>query len=231
MSSGAASLHKVLKDKTRRKIVLLLNEKRSLSYTDILDSLSNVSTGLLNYHLKILDDLLTKNNEGQYTLTEKGKLASRLLLEYPEGSLEKMRKWERKFWKAALIIAVGVLIIHLVAYFLGYIELSGLYRGLLWIVPAISIIYLFEHIVRDLSSQKIRSKYLLANYYARGIVIGLLLWFALTIGLGLGVSSGLVSLVFLGRGGQITLQIASLIVCCVIGSLINKRQCGLSPTE
>jgi predicted transcriptional regulator len=84
MNSGLASVHKILKDETRRKIVLLLNEKGSLSYTDLMDALEIVSTGTLNYHLKILGGLLTKNDNGQYMLTEKGKLASRLLLEFPE---------------------------------------------------------------------------------------------------------------------------------------------------
>jgi len=84
MNSGIASLHKILKDETRRKIILLLNEKGSLSYTDLMDSLSIVSTGTLNYHLKILSELLAKTNDGKYILTEKGKLASRLLLEFPD---------------------------------------------------------------------------------------------------------------------------------------------------
>ncbi len=175
---------------------------------------------------------MIKDEIGQYTLTEKGKLASRLLSESPESNgFEKSRKWERKFWKVALVIAVGLLVIHLAAYFFGYIDLSGLYRGLLWIVPAISLIYLFEHIMRDLTSQKIRSKYLIANYFARGIVIGLLLWFVLTIALGFGVSSGEISLAFLGREGQITLQIATLLVCCIIGLLVNKWQSRYSRTE
>ena len=43
------------------------------------------STGLLNYHLKVLSSLIAKNESGQYLLTEKGKLASRLLMEFPEA--------------------------------------------------------------------------------------------------------------------------------------------------
>jgi len=229
---GTDSLHKILKDKTRRKIIRLLDEKGSLSYTDLLNGLVDISTGLLNYHLKILEDLITKNEAGQYTLTEKGKHASQLLLDSSESSgRERCSKWEGKFWKVAGVIVIGLFVVHLAAFFLGYIDLNALYRGLLWVIPAVSVIYLFEHVMRDLASQNIRSKYLIANYYARGIVLGLLLWIALTVSLGFAVSSGTISLSFLGREGQITLQITSLIVCCVIGSLINKRQCGLPPTE
>ena len=61
MSSGIESLHKILKDETRTKIVLLLHEKGSLSYTELMETLGFVTTGLFNYHLKVLGDLLAKN--------------------------------------------------------------------------------------------------------------------------------------------------------------------------
>ncbi len=72
MGSGLDSLHKILKDETRRKIVLLLNEKDALSHSDLMAKLGFLTTGLLNYHLKQLDNLLTKDADGKYTLTEKG---------------------------------------------------------------------------------------------------------------------------------------------------------------
>ena len=84
MSSGIASLNKILKDETRTKIVLLLNEKGSLSCTELMEKLGFVTTGLFNYHLKILGDLLVKNETGQYMLSEKGKLTAKLLMEFPD---------------------------------------------------------------------------------------------------------------------------------------------------
>ena len=47
------------------------------------------------------------------------------------------------------IIAVSLLIINFGAYFLGCIELNRLYQSLLLIIPIISIINLYEHIIRD----------------------------------------------------------------------------------
>jgi DNA-binding transcriptional ArsR family regulator len=88
MSSGIASLHKILKDKTRQKIISLLNEKNNLTYTELMDATQAGSTGLLNYHLKVLGNLITKGEAGQYLLTEKGKLASRLLLEFPDDDYQ-----------------------------------------------------------------------------------------------------------------------------------------------
>jgi DNA-binding transcriptional ArsR family regulator len=217
MNSGLGSLHKILKDDTRRKIILLLNEKGSLSYTDLMDDLEVVSTGLLNYHLKVLDDLLSKNEKGEYMLTEKGKLASRLLLEFPhESTLVKMRRWERKFWKAAVIILISFSIINLAAYFLGYISLDVLFQSLLWAIPAISVIYVFEHFMRDVVSEKIRSKYLTINYYARGVVIGFFLWWGLIFALILTGLSG-------GVGNGPVFVIIMLVICLAMGFYINKQ--------
>lgn len=58
MSSGLESLHKVLKDEKRRKIITLLNEKEA-SYTELMNMLEIISsTGKLNYHLKVLNELI-----------------------------------------------------------------------------------------------------------------------------------------------------------------------------
>ena len=46
------SLHTVLKDPTRRKILATLNDKGSISYVEMLDLLEIEHTGKLNYHLK-----------------------------------------------------------------------------------------------------------------------------------------------------------------------------------
>jgi hypothetical protein len=42
------------------------------------------STGKLNYHLKILGDLIGKDQNGRYTLTEKGLMIAQLLQKFPE---------------------------------------------------------------------------------------------------------------------------------------------------
>jgi hypothetical protein len=51
------------------------------------------NTGRMNYHLKILSGLITKRDNGQYALTEKGKLASRLLREFPEDTGQLYKQW------------------------------------------------------------------------------------------------------------------------------------------
>ena len=222
MVSENESLHKILKDKTRREIIRLLDDKRSLCYTDLLDELGIESTGLLNYHLKVLGDLISKDEEGNYSLTEDGKLALRLLLEVPEESgLQREKGWERRFWKVAVLFSAGSLIITIALYFLGFISLSSLYQSLIWIFPAISVFFVLEYIMRNKAPKTIRAKYKTANYYARGIVLGFFLWFALIFILALTGASRQISTSGIG---QIPFLTASLIVCFCVGTAINEWQ-------
>lgn len=213
------SFHSVLKDRTRRDIIHLLNEKGSLCYTDLLENLQVVSTGLLNYHLKVLGNIVLKNDKGEYVLSEKGKLALQLLGDLPEeeGILKKMHRWERKFWKIAVVFLIGISFFNLIAYFLGFVTITFLYQTLIGAVPVICAIYVFEHFMRDVVSDKIRRKYVKINYYARSVVFGFFLWF------------GLIFILFLtgiGRQNAVVNSpmffIIMLSVFIVVGHCVNK---------
>jgi DNA-binding transcriptional ArsR family regulator len=153
MSLGIDSLHKILKDETRRKIVLLLNDKGSLGYTDLMDALKIVSTGTLNYHLKVLGELLEKNETGQYMLTEKGKLASRFLIEFPEqdGSLQAKRKWWRRFWIVAIVLQSAGLLLVLSLHFFGYLDFAGMVQGIFGFITAMLFTYFFYRMIRPVN--------------------------------------------------------------------------------
>ena len=77
-------LHKILKDSTRRQILLRLSRDGSLSYMELMNHLDIKNTGKLNYHLKTLDNLTEKGEDGKYYLTERGQRAVHLLENYPE---------------------------------------------------------------------------------------------------------------------------------------------------
>lgn len=80
MSVDLPHLHAILKDRTRTRILELLEQRERLSYVELQNLLGITHTGKLNYHLKILGDLISKEEEtGQYTLSEKGRLAVTLL--------------------------------------------------------------------------------------------------------------------------------------------------------
>ena len=109
MSFGLASLYKILKDENRQQIIKLLHEKGSASYTELLEASDIGSTGLLNYHLKVLSDLITKNEAGQYLLTDKGKIAVSVLYNFPaETALAQKKRSQKIFWS---ILAVGQVVI------------------------------------------------------------------------------------------------------------------------
>jgi hypothetical protein len=88
MNVDLASLHKILKDPTRRKIVQYLSSKGQLTYMELMNLLEITNTGKFNYHLKILADLIQKEDDGRYSLTERGQLASQLLQKFPEKTIE-----------------------------------------------------------------------------------------------------------------------------------------------
>jgi hypothetical protein len=86
-------LHKQLNDGTRRKILLALNENGCLSYSDLMNQTKIEHTGRLNYHLKTLGDLLSKDTESRYVLSEKGKVAVQLLLDLPQERGQMHKDW------------------------------------------------------------------------------------------------------------------------------------------
>ena len=88
LSVDLESLHRILKHPIRRRIVLELHRRSELTYTELMGILGLTNTGKLNYHLKMLGDLIEKDENGRYCLTEKGRLASQLLIRFPEKRSE-----------------------------------------------------------------------------------------------------------------------------------------------
>lgn len=58
----------------RQQIIVELGEKVAMSYSDLMKGL-NLTSAKLHFHLKKLSGLVEQNNEGTYTLTERGKEA------------------------------------------------------------------------------------------------------------------------------------------------------------
>ncbi len=143
MVAGINSLHRILKDETRRKIISVLNEKGSLSYTDLMSNLGIPNTGKLNYHLKVLNGLLMKTEDGKYVLTEKGFLASRLLQEFDEKKSESEieASFPKAFYIVAFLFAAVFIITSFASYITGTIDFN---LFLMYIVIAIvGVIFVF----------------------------------------------------------------------------------------
>lgn len=89
----------------RIDIVRVLAEK-PLGFADLKRKLKISSSGLLDFHLKKLDDLVTINKEGHYCLTEKG-FAALTSVEGAAGYYRLRSAQKRSFF---LSLAVSVLV-------------------------------------------------------------------------------------------------------------------------
>ncbi len=116
METDWNSLHKTLKDATRRSILDLLSERGTLAYTDIMTLLSITNTGRLNYHLRALNGLITKETDGRYKLTEKGQIACNMLKAFPSQTIPPSKTAIRKVVSIVLFV-LGVLVLALVVPF------------------------------------------------------------------------------------------------------------------
>lgn len=94
MNDEICNVNKILSNPTRRVILEPLYQRNGMSYVDIRQVLGQMNTGQLNYHLKVLGDLITKNPEtGKYNLTEDGISALKMNLipkEDPSGTDHKV---------------------------------------------------------------------------------------------------------------------------------------------
>jgi len=73
-----------LKHPVRRRILLLLDVKGEVSFTDIQKAVDVEDTGLMSYHLKELALLVSQSARGKYRLSEIGKTSVALLKKVEE---------------------------------------------------------------------------------------------------------------------------------------------------
>jgi hypothetical protein len=234
--SGLTSLHKVLKDETRQKIITLLNEKGSLGYTELMDATEIGSTGLLNYHLKVLSSLIAKNESGQYLLTEKGKLASRLLMEFPEADyLSQKQKRQRKFWTAIGLTQVVYLTVVLTLYQIKYLDIGQVAIYTMTFIGSIFLAYLGYRIQnkRPLqSSEQIKEGFKIGYILLGGIIGMALAFFGTPLLSYLSVSSGgpnFLKLIDNHVLEYVTILFASIVLGSISGYYFGKRNCFHQP--
>ncbi len=177
MGSNVASFLKILKDPTRARIILLLHEHVSIGYADLMKTLEITNTGKMNYHLKVLGDLLMKTEDGKYTLTEKGNLALRLLLEFPEPpnqSAGMKVSWGNVAW----VVLSNASYLSLIAYlwFYGYVDINWLFSSVILFAAATVAILLVKTKMpnRTYSPQRMMHGYKIL-YIFFGAIAGILI--------------------------------------------------------
>jgi DNA-binding transcriptional ArsR family regulator len=221
MTSAIDSLHKILKDETRRKIILELNEKGSVSYTDLMDSLGIVSTGTLNYHLKVLGDLLEKDQAEKYVLSEKGKLAYRVLTELSNGQPQD----DKRIYKSWVVLFVATIAITVLN---GYFSVISWQRTILVLVIEI-LSFAFAFCIRIRPSHTGNRAFFIA---VGTFCLGFVFWALITL---LILHSGLRWQIQSATGylGDDFVAAATLIICWIlggwVGDLIGKRRNYIIP--
>jgi hypothetical protein len=232
MNSGLSSLHRILKDETRSRIILLLNERGSLSYTDLMNSLEIVNTGTLNYHLKVLGDLLSKNESGLYVLTDKGKLASQLLLKFSEenNAFGANITVEKRVWEIASVVSIVYIAVVSALYFFGRIDFVSFSLNILTGIMAVILGY-FAYKIRVIRTKWPLKRQMLGqmiSYVIAGAGIGAVAFFFLGALLIIGLatvfrSAGIVLIHFSFTDWATASPIVGVIIGGVLGYLIYKR--------
>lgn len=82
-----SNIYQTLSNPIRRKIIEILGSRGSASLKELVDSL-NVSTGSMYYNIELLGDLVERTPNKRFSLTEKGWMAYRLLMDGREKILE-----------------------------------------------------------------------------------------------------------------------------------------------
>ncbi len=126
-------IFKAMQHPIRRRILRTLNEAPS-TYTEIQRTL-NIDNGLLNYHLDNMRDLLTKNEEEKYTLSEFGKATVNLVrgVEEPDKYASKLNAASTQLTIKILVIVFAAVILVSSAVVLDfnnkYMELAGRFNS------------------------------------------------------------------------------------------------------
>lgn len=181
-----------------------------LGYTNLMDDIEVVSTGTLNYHLKVLGDLIEKDPSGMYQLTEKGKLAYRMLTEFPDQ--ERPPQDMRLFKAWFVLIVANIVITILMGYFLRIpIERQAIILTILLLSSG------FAYYIRIRPSKSGNR----AFFIAVGVLsIGFVLWFIVTSIL---LFSGLCWQIVSSTGniGDDFVVFTTLILCWIVGGIIG----------
>jgi len=85
-------IFQALAHETRRKIVELLAEEGPLNFTEIMNRLGISETGTFGFHIKRMEDLLEKTDDGKYKLSDLGLVAYNIIKYAKEGRVAKIEE-------------------------------------------------------------------------------------------------------------------------------------------
>ena len=169
--------------KQDRGFCFTLNESGSQSYTDLMNSQRITSTGKFNYHIKMLNGLVSKNQDGLYSLTEKGKLAIRLMEEFCEkkSQSEQDAAFPRGYYIVVGLFSIVFLTLEFGFYISGIINLQAFVEYFATTVLGIFFLVIAEKARRRRAMSKPSSQMLgakLSLIFAGAFAGGVILFFS-----------------------------------------------------
>jgi DNA-binding transcriptional ArsR family regulator len=227
MVSDDRSIHKILNEGTNRKILALIDENSGLSYTDLMEKLEVISEGLLNYHLKTLDKLLSQNDENQYVLTEKGKFALKFLEEFPKQEILK-RKRAKQLWFKLGVGNTVLFIVTLILYYQDYIILRYLYLAAgIFIGMTVIICLGYWTEVNPLTAERSKKEYAVFYIFVGGTAGLISISFGTTIASVISVFVGGPNLLQLVSSNNVfffSYISSAIVIGCITGYCIGKKE-------
>ncbi|QIW24670.1 winged helix-turn-helix transcriptional regulator [Sulfolobus sp. S-194] len=140
---------RIVKDKTRREILIYLYNKNKATYSDILHDL-NLSTGKLNYHLKILQPLISKEGE-YYMLNEKGRQLVEIMLSLGDNK----RESEYTKYISQFLAIISLIFLFIAGGLLSHIHIFYTIYSISIILLLVSAFFLYTKEVKGLENTMI----------------------------------------------------------------------------
>jgi len=85
-------IFQALAHETRRKIIVLLAEEGPMNFTEIMNKLGISETGTFGFHIKRIEDLLEKTDDGKYKLSSLGLVAYNIIKYAREGRVAEIEE-------------------------------------------------------------------------------------------------------------------------------------------
>jgi DNA-binding transcriptional ArsR family regulator len=152
-----ASLHETLANVTRRKIVRLLRENGALSYSELMKTAQVMSSGQMNYHIKVLGDLVSTDEKGKYSLNEKGIFAYTSLHSYQNKKSSFILNSPRQQWVGAVFVAVLFLVGIFFLYSKEIIGVEVVLLNLISVFLTSSALFYFSKVNDNLELDKVKN--------------------------------------------------------------------------
>jgi hypothetical protein len=110
----------------------------------------------MNYHLRVLDDLLSTNEKGQYSLTEKGVFAyaSSNSFQNKKRLLRINTPWQQ--WIAPTIVSTLYLLGVFFLYYRGILDVEVALLNLISLVLATCALFYFSRVNDNLNLDKVK---------------------------------------------------------------------------